>query len=65
MTELWPREALEGALEAEVAGLETMRLLLAQPDWVHRRVDALEYRDSTTFRRRQSVQLAEPIRRAG
>jgi hypothetical protein len=59
-TELWPREALEGALEGEVAGLETMRLLLAQPDWVHRRVDALEYRDSTTFRRRQSVHFTLP-----
>jgi hypothetical protein len=59
-TELWPREALEHALEGEVAGLETMRLLLAQPDWVHRRVDALEYRDSTTFRRRQSVHFTVP-----
>ena len=59
-TELWPREALEGALDGEVAGLETMRLLLAQPDWVHRRVDALEYRDSTTFRRRQSVHFTVP-----
>jgi hypothetical protein len=59
-TELWPREALEGALQGEVAGLETMRLLLAQPDWVHRRVDALEYRDSTTFRRRQSVHFTVP-----
>jgi hypothetical protein len=59
-TELWPRQALEVALEGEVAGLETMRLLLAQPDWVHRRVDALEYRDSTTFRRRQSVHFTVP-----
>jgi hypothetical protein len=59
-TELWPREALEMALESEVAGLQTMRLLLAQPDWVHRRVDALEYRDSTTFRRRQSVHFTVP-----
>jgi hypothetical protein len=59
-TELWPREALEVALESEVAGLQTMRLLLAQPDWVHRRVDALEYRDSTTFRRRQSVHFTVP-----
>lgn len=59
-TELWPRQALEVALESEVAGLETMRLLLAQPDWVHRRVDALEYRDSTTFRRRQSVHFTVP-----
>ena len=49
-----------GALDGEVAGLETMRLLLAQPDWVHRRVDALEYRDSTTFRRRQSVHFTVP-----
>jgi hypothetical protein len=57
---LWPRQALEAALEGEVAGLETMRLLLAQPDWVHRRVDALEYRDSTTFRRRQSVHFTVP-----
>ena len=59
-TELWPREALEMALESDVAGLQTMRLLLAQPDWVHRRVDALEYRDSTTFRRRQSVHFTVP-----
>ena len=59
-TALWPRQALEAALEGEVAGLETMRLLLAQPDWVHRRVDALEYRDSTTFRRRQSVHFTVP-----
>jgi hypothetical protein len=59
-TELWPREALEVALDGEVAGLETMRLLLAWPDWVHRRVDALEYRDSTTFRRRQSVHFTVP-----
>ncbi len=48
------------ALEGEVAGLQTMRLLLAQPDWVHRRVDALEYRDGTTFRRRQSVHFTVP-----
>jgi len=48
------------ALESDVAGLQTMRLLLAQPDWVHRRVDALEYRDSTTFRRRQSVHFTVP-----
>jgi hypothetical protein len=59
-TEPWPRQALEVALEGEVAGLETVRLLLAQPDWVHRRVDALEYRDSTTFRRRQSVHFTVP-----
>ena len=59
-TELWPRQALEAALEGEVAGLQTMRLLLVQPDWVHRRVDALEYRDSTTFRRRQSVHFTVP-----
>jgi hypothetical protein len=59
-TELWPRQALEVALEGEVAGLQTMRLLLVQPDWVHRRVDALEYRDSTTFRRRQSVHFTVP-----
>ena len=59
-TALWPRQALEAALQGEVAGLETMRLLLAQPDWVHRRVDALEYRDSTTFRRRQSVHFTVP-----
>jgi hypothetical protein len=59
-TELWPRQALEVALEGEVAGLQMMRLLLVQPDWVHRRVDALEYRDSTTFRRRQSVHFTVP-----
>jgi hypothetical protein len=59
-SELWPRQSLEAALEGEVAGLQTMRLLLAQPDWVHRRVDALDYRDSTTFRRRQSVHFTVP-----
>jgi hypothetical protein len=59
-SELWPRQALEVALRGEVAGLETLRLLLAQPEWVHRRVDALEYRDSTSFRRRQSVHFTVP-----
>jgi hypothetical protein len=56
----WPRGQLAAALEDEVAGLQTLRLLLAQPEWVHRRVDSLEYRDSTTFRRRQSVHLTVP-----
>jgi hypothetical protein len=56
----WPRQLLAAALQDDLAGLETMRLLLAQPEWVHRRVDALEYRDGTTFRRRQSVHFTVP-----
>jgi hypothetical protein len=35
-------------------------MLIAHPDWVHRRVDALDYRDETTFRRRQSVHFTVP-----
>ena len=35
-------------------------MLIAHPQWVHRRIDALEYRDDTTFRRRQSVHFSVP-----
>jgi hypothetical protein len=56
----WPRDELTAALSDEVAGLATVRLVIAHPDWVHRRVDALEYRDDTTFRRRQSVHFTVP-----
>ena len=59
-TDLWPRDELRAALAADLPGLETIRLLIAHPDWVHRRVDALEYRDDTTFRRRQSVHFTVP-----
>jgi hypothetical protein len=58
--ETWPRQELAAALTQDLPGLETIRLLLAHPDWVHRRVDALEYRDDTTFRRRQSVHFTVP-----
>jgi hypothetical protein len=56
----WPRPELEAALRDDVPGLEMVRMLIAQPQWVHRRVDALEYRDDTTFRRRQSVHFTVP-----
>ncbi|HKE72820.1 MAG TPA: hypothetical protein VKB57_04365, partial [Acidimicrobiales bacterium] len=59
-TDQWPRDELRAALAADLPGLETIRLLIAHPDWVHRRVDALEYRDDTTFRRRQSVHFTVP-----
>ncbi len=58
--EVWPRDELAAALQGDVAGLETIRMLIAHPQWVHRRVDALEYRDDTTFRRRQSVHFTVP-----
>lgn len=60
MTDLWPRDELRAALGDDLPGLETIRLLIAHPDWVHRRVDTLEYRDDTTFRRRQSVHFTVP-----
>jgi hypothetical protein len=56
----WPRDQLRAALRDEVAGLEVIRMLIAHPQWVHRRIDALEYRDGTTFRRRQSVHFTVP-----
>jgi hypothetical protein len=56
----WPRDELRAALRDEVAGLEVIRMLIAHPQWVHRRIDALEYRDDTTFRRRQSVHFTVP-----
>jgi hypothetical protein len=58
--EVWPRDELAAALRGDVAGLETIRMLIAHPQWVHRRIDALEYRDDTTFRRRQSVHFTVP-----
>lgn len=58
--EAWPRDELAAALGDGVAGLETIRMLIAHPRWVHRRIDALEYRDDTTFRRRQSVHFTVP-----
>lgn len=59
-TELWPADELSAALRDDVPGLETIRMLIAHPRWVHRRVDALEYLDDTTFRRRQSVHFTVP-----
>jgi hypothetical protein len=56
----WPRDALAAALGGDVPGLETVRMLIAHPQWVHRRVDTLEYRDDTTFRRQQSVHFTVP-----
>ncbi len=60
VVEAWPRDQLRAAVDDEVAGLELVRMLLAHPQWVHRRIDALEYRDDTTFRRRQSVHFSVP-----
>jgi hypothetical protein len=56
----WPRELLSSALAAGSAGLATVRMIIAQPDWVHRRVDSLAYRDESTFRRQQSVHFTLP-----
>ena len=36
----WPRDQLQAALRDEVAGLEVIRMLIAHPQWVHRRIDA-------------------------
>jgi hypothetical protein len=58
--EAWPADELAAALVDDVPALETIRMLIAHPRWVHRRVDALEYRDDTTFRRRQSVHFTVP-----
>lgn len=58
--EVWPGDELAAALVDDVPALETIRMLIAHPQWVHRRVDALEYRDDTTFRRRQSVHFTVP-----
>ncbi|HEX6423162.1 MAG TPA: hypothetical protein VFZ79_06760 [Acidimicrobiales bacterium] len=58
--DMWPADELAAALRDDVAGLETIRMLIAHPRWVHRRVDALEYLDDTTFRRRQSVHFTVP-----
>jgi hypothetical protein len=58
--EAWPSDELAAALLDDVPGLETIRMLIAHPQWVHRRVDALEYRDDATFRRRQSVHFTVP-----
>jgi hypothetical protein len=60
VAEAWPRDQLRAAVDDEVAGLEVVRMLIAHPQWVHRRIDALEYRDDTTFRRRQSVHFSVP-----
>jgi len=59
--DLWPRDELAAALGADLPGLETLRMLIAHPQWVHRRIDALDYRDDTTFRRRQSVHFTIPM----
>jgi hypothetical protein len=58
--EMWPSDLLAAALATGAAGLAAVRMLIAQPDWVHRRVDSLEYRDETTFRRQQSVHFTLP-----
>ncbi|HET6954537.1 MAG TPA: hypothetical protein VFI47_29505, partial [Acidimicrobiales bacterium] len=58
--DVWPRDALAAVFGDDVAGLALVRMLIAHPDWVHRRVDTLEYRDDTTFRRRQSVHFTVP-----
>jgi len=58
--EMWPSDLLAAALATGSAGLAAVRMLIAQPDWVHRRVDTLEYRDETTFRRQQSVHFTLP-----
>jgi len=56
----WPSQALSAALATGPAGLATVRMIIAQPDWVHRRVDTLAYRDESTFRRQQSVHFTLP-----
>ena len=58
--EMWPSDLLAAALVTGTAGLAAVRMLIAQPDWVHRRVDSLDYRDETTFRRQQSVHFTLP-----
>jgi hypothetical protein len=58
--EMWPSDLLAAALATGTAGLAAVRMLIAQPDWVHRRVDTLDYRDETTFRRQQSVHFTLP-----
>lgn len=58
--EMWPSDLLAAALATGAAGLATVRMLIAQPDWVHRRVDTLDYRDESTFRRQQSVHFTLP-----
>jgi hypothetical protein len=58
--EMWPSDLLAAALVTGTAGLAAVRMLIAQPDWVHRRVDTLDYRDETTFRRQQSVHFTLP-----
>ena len=58
--EMWPSDLLAAALATGAAGLAAVRMLIAQPDWVHRRVDTLDYRDETTFRRQQSVHFTLP-----
>jgi rhodanese-related sulfurtransferase len=56
----WPRDELTAALLAELPGLEIVRMIIAHPEWVHRRVDFIDYRDDTTFRRRQSIHFTVP-----
>ncbi len=56
----WPAQLLSAALAGGTAGLATVRMTIAQPDWVHRRVDTLAYRDESTFRRQQSVHFTLP-----
>ena len=58
--EMWPSDLLGAALATGAAGLAAVRMLIAQPDWVHRRVDTLDYRDESTFRRQQSVHFTLP-----
>src|SRR4029453_19398784 len=56
----WPRDERTAALLAELPGLEIVRMIIAHPEWVHRRVDFIDYRDDTTFRRRQSIHFTVP-----
>ena len=56
----WPREDLRAQLASGPLGAATLAQIWSFPEWVHRRVETLEFRDDTTFRRRHSVHFAVP-----
>jgi hypothetical protein len=53
-------DVIEETLRCRECGLRELGLILASPEWVHRRVESVSFRDDRTVRRRVSVDFSVP-----
>lgn len=56
----WPTTELEGFLDDEVTAARLGRLLEHRSEWVHRRVESVEFHDDVSVRRRISLDFTLP-----